>query len=522
MPFSTATTFADDEDRRKFEEAVANGATFNEALRVGDPQIGAWGNYTGPGSPPQVALPPGPGVYKGRLVEIVGPKGRVVAQVGDKGPSGVIDLNPSAAAATGISGKGQVEWNFLDGGKPVPNIDLQDTAPVSLDLRAPTAPPYIPPLDATPVPAILTAQADSSPGEVMSTDSTYNPITGEQQYNYANAEPIAAKVLPNPPAAPPPQGVPTRQKTSDGLEYLQYPNGVRAFPSERKIEWPDGHGGTLSRASNGVVTYYPPSKPEEAGVQLTERGLDIAANNYAATGQLPPMGMGKVGAAIRSRIINRAAELHPELDLASARADYAANKVSLSALQKQRDALTAFEQTAGKNIDIFLQAAGKVVDTGSPLANKVLRTIASDAFGSPDVAAFDAARRVAVNEIAKIVSNPTLAGQLSDSARREVESFNPSSATLKQSVNVMRLLKRDMENRQIAYDGMIKEIKDRIAHGGQASGSTNADSNVAATPTPTPAPAAKPQVMKDKPTGKYFIQKPGGGYQEVDINGNPI
>ena len=59
----------------------------------------------------------------------------------------------------------------------------------------------------------------------------------------------------------------------------------------------------------------------------------------------------------------------PGLDLATAKADFEANKASLTSLQKQRDAIGAFEQTAQKNIDIFLEQAGKVVDTGSPLAN---------------------------------------------------------------------------------------------------------------------------------------------------------
>lgn len=204
---------------------------------------------------------------------------------------------------------------------------------------------------------------------------------------------------------------------------------------------------------------------QEVGVSLTPEGLDLAAENFAKTGQLPPMGLGKAGAAVRSAIINRAANLHPDLDLASARAGFGADQGSLKQLQSRRDAISAFENTALKNIDIFLGTAGKIVDTGSPLANSLARAASGKVLGSPNQAAYDAARQVALNEVARITSNPNLTGVLSDSARKEVEAFNPNSATLAQSVAVMRVLKQDMANRAVAYDQQLDEVKARIKAG---------------------------------------------------------
>jgi hypothetical protein len=200
---------------------------------------------------------------------------------------------------------------------------------------------------------------------------------------------------------------------------------------------------------------------------LTPAGIDIAALNYRKTGVMPPLGMGDKGT--RQRIINRAAELTtPDIariekiaDIAGNKQDYAANTDSLKSLQKSRDAIGAFEQTAQKNIDVFLDVAGKVVDTGSPLANKLAREVSGTLLGSPDQAAYDAARQVATNEIAKITSNPTLAGQLSDSARHEVDAFNPRNATLAQTVRVMRLLKTEMTNRKQAMDDEIAVVRGR-------------------------------------------------------------
>lgn len=201
----------------------------------------------------------------------------------------------------------------------------------------------------------------------------------------------------------------------------------------------------------------------EAAPSLSPEATDLTAKQFAMTGNLPPMGMGKTGAAVRTSIINRAAELYKGLDLPSQVAAYKANKDSLAKLQVQRDAISSFEQTASKNIDIFLNAAGKVVDTGSPLANSLVRQVSGKMLGSPDQAAYDAARQVAVNEIAKITANPNLSGSLSDSARHEIDAFNPQSATLAQSVKVMRLLKQDMANRASSMDDTIKAVQQRIA-----------------------------------------------------------
>lgn len=200
---------------------------------------------------------------------------------------------------------------------------------------------------------------------------------------------------------------------------------------------------------------------------LTPEGVDIAALNYRKTGVMPPLGMGDKGT--RQRIINRAATMTKEdmarveniADIAASKQDFAANQASLNALQKSRDAIGAFEQTAQKNIDVFLNVAGKVVDSGSPLANRLLRHVSGKVLGSPDVAAYEAARQVAVNEIAKITSNPTLAGQLTDSARKEVASFAPEDATLAQTVAVMRLLKTEMQNRTRALDAELDAVRNR-------------------------------------------------------------
>lgn len=207
------------------------------------------------------------------------------------------------------------------------------------------------------------------------------------------------------------------------------------------------------------------SKADDPGIELTQAGVDAAAIAYAKTNQLPPMGMGKQVAAVRAKIINRAAEMFPGLDLASAQAGFNADKGSLSSLQKNRDAVVSFENTASKNLDNFLATVQKVVDTGSPWVNQPIRLVQQRGLGNEDLIAFNAARRVAINEIAKVTSNPALVGQLSDSARREVEAFIPQDATLKQILAVAKILKQDMKSRHDSLDEQIAAIKGRIKDG---------------------------------------------------------
>jgi hypothetical protein len=202
---------------------------------------------------------------------------------------------------------------------------------------------------------------------------------------------------------------------------------------------------------------------DDATLALTPEALALTAHQYAMTGQLPPMGMGKAGAAVRTAIINEAAKVYSGLDLPTQVAAYNANKASLGKMQAQRDAVGSFEETALKNLDVFLDAAKKVSDTGSPWLNKPLRTINERLLGSAEMSAFNTARRTVIPEFAKILNNPTLSGQLSDSARHEVEQVVSGDATLQQIIAAANVLKTDVRNRKTSLDDTITDIQKRIA-----------------------------------------------------------
>lgn len=194
---------------------------------------------------------------------------------------------------------------------------------------------------------------------------------------------------------------------------------------------------------------------------LSPEAQQMAAQNYSQTGQLPA---GMRSPAMASSILNTAAGAGGGApNIAANKANYKANTGSLDSLQKNFDQVTAFENTAGKNLDTFLNTAKKVVDSGSPLINQPLRAVAGKVTGSPDQAAYDAARTTALTEIAKVLNSSNASGVLSDSARSEVSGLIGKDATLKQIYSAAGILKQDMANRHQAYQSQIQEIQGRIS-----------------------------------------------------------
>lgn len=206
---------------------------------------------------------------------------------------------------------------------------------------------------------------------------------------------------------------------------------------------------------------------QTAGIQLTPEAIQFWAQSAAQGNALPSLGMGATGAKAREQIINAAPGAAGGRSLSENKTTLHADSGSLASMQKMRDTVSAFEKTALANLDLFTKQAKTVVDAGSPWINTPLRKVDLNALGSEDLAAYNAARQVALTEIAKVVNNPNLAGQLSDSARHEVTGLIPENATLGQIYRVVGILKQDMANRKKFLDEGIGEIKGRISGGGQ-------------------------------------------------------
>ena len=228
-------------------------------------------------------------------------------------------------------------------------------------------------------------------------------------------------------------------------------------------------GATFSTLNMGdvtqvVATTKDPNQAVPALGGLTVNGLKAAVSLYLTqNGKMPSLGLGQNADVKKARlaVVNLAGSIG---DPATISAKYKGNTAALNKLITQQVAVTTYENTAKKNLDLFLSTVKPVIDSGSPLLNKPLRSIDEKTLGSTDLAAFNVARQVAVNEISRIIAgNPNMTGVLSDSARKEVENFIPANATIKQIYRIAEVLNQDMANRKSSVDDEISSLTGSIS-----------------------------------------------------------
>ncbi len=241
-------------------------------------------------------------------------------------------------------------------------------------------------------------------------------------------------------------------------------------------------------------------KPAPSGTtvnMINPAALDQAAELYAKTGQMPAMGMGRDGAAIRTSIMNRAAELHGDNDLASAKTDYGATSGAIKNLARQRSQVLTFEKTASKNLDLADSLSQKVDRSGSPVLNRFLLHLKGQYAGDTDTQLLNNAVETAASEYAKIVSGATT-GATTDAARehaREMLTSAMSKGTFSQAV---ALMKQEMGNRKSGFDEELDSL-----HGGGKTGAK---------------PSGQSSPVKISNAGEYNALPSGTKY--IDPNGN--
>jgi hypothetical protein len=276
---------------------------------------------------------------------------------------------------------------------------------------------------------------------------------GVQDDTKAQHKTLADALKPNVPDAVIPQTVDwleAQQKQNTPL-YQQNKNAVDAQINTLTAAHGQNLSESLQKKAAGNVSNVNLLSPE---------AVDQAAEKYSQTGQLAS-GLSR-SPTTTAAIIKRAAELHPEQNLAENEGAFKANQASLTKLQTTFDNVSAFENTAGKNLDVFLKQAKTISDSGSPWINKPLRDVDKSVLGSADMAAFNAARVTAVTEIGKVLNSANASGVLSDSARQEVSELIGKDATFKQITKAAGILKQDMANRHQSYQMQIQDIQGRM------------------------------------------------------------
>jgi hypothetical protein len=160
--------------------------------------------------------------------------------------------------------------------------------------------------------------------------------------------------------------------------------------------------------------------------------------------------------------------------VADVKAGYKADTAALTANTKALAAIEPFKKMLDTNIDIAKNLSKKVISTNSAYANKSLNWIKQNAGDNPDTAEFLAQMRFVETEAARVLNNPNLTGQLTDSARREMESVVSGNLPINSLDRVLARIKSDGDNRVKSLEDENKKLRKANAKPAAAS-TTSAD-----------------------------------------------
>lgn len=193
-------------------------------------------------------------------------------------------------------------------------------------------------------------------------------------------------------------------------------------------------------------------KAQDATDALTPEALDMAANVYLKTGQMPPLGMGARAGALRQQILNKATQIGGKgADGAIvAPADIAGNIVTAKQdVGSQSKAVKDFSTgTQGKQVNAFntaidhLSTMDKLSDAlqggDTKAINLIANTVAKQT-GAPAPTNFDAAKQIVTAEVIKAVVASGGGVREREEAERNFSAAN-SPAQLKGVINTYKQL----------------------------------------------------------------------------------
>lgn len=198
---------------------------------------------------------------------------------------------------------------------------------------------------------------------------------------------------------------------------------------------------------------------QDAGLDTTT--IDMLAHQYAMTGNLPPMGMGRSATAARQAILNRAAQIagvngQTGENQAIAFSRYRNGVNAIGQQERLLGAVRGNEGAAVLNGQQYIDRSREIpLQTRFPLVNSVTQSILRHT-GNTAVSEADAAYGTFINEYNRVVAgSPSGAGTLSDSSRHEMMDILRSNASPEQKAHAFQQMQRDMENRVNALQANI-------------------------------------------------------------------
>jgi hypothetical protein len=299
-------------------------------------------------------------------------------------------------------------------------------------------------------------------GEIMQAAADKGePITEGQAYNLAREE------LENSKSAA--KGDPL--KRAQGAAVLQ--RAEKIYQDAQDKGEPITHDQALARA---IDTF----RKESAGaLEVTPDGdtkpppgisppvWDMQADQYRQTGAMPSLGLG--GAQVKEGLAAHAYYREEKAGgtIGTMQARWAVSKglaKALSGFEVQDANVEAFSRNAELNSAVLIQLAKKVDKTGVPAFERWIRWSRGQYKGDADVTAFNAQVNTWRTEIAKIITNPNLNGQLTVHAMEESKRYAGEDWSLGQIEKTVNLFKGDAERRKQSITEERQKLAYQIAH----------------------------------------------------------
>jgi hypothetical protein len=228
------------------------------------------------------------------------------------------------------------------------------------------------------------------------------------------------------------------------------------------------HAGLLANTQQRTAAQY--GAPGQLPGGLSQEAVDNAAAYYILNGRLP-IGMARIGPAAINAIQNRAGEMTTKAGMTpeefAAAGPVTRQKLgALLQLEKMRNGVQAYEAMLDKNVEILKELSAKVNRSDSPYFNKGVLWLEQNAAGDPDVAEYLFQVRTVQTEAARILSNPNLTGQLTDTATQELAQVFGANLNHDQIVRVAERAQADARNRSKSLDNqsakLIGEVKNPL------------------------------------------------------------
>lgn len=243
--------------------------------------------------------------------------------------------------------------------------------------------------------------------------------------------------------------------------------------------------------------------PERGADALRDDVYYQIMNGVPRPGSIPTGRQGE-GNAYRAKFADELNKVASELgktpqELATMGKENKAKFMALGAVEKDLAAIRPYNDMLHTNGDIAIKLGEKAIATDSKLLNKPLNWVRQNAGDNPDVAEFLAQAQIVSTESARVLNNPRLVGQLTDSARHEMQGVISGDMPINSFIRVVKRMQADGNNRVSAMEAQRARTVNELRG---STGGKPATTPQAAAPTTGTAPAAALDYLKANPDTK--------------------